>query len=75
MASTSSYEQQNFWKTPDLSLLGDNWMNEQIEKHKKKMISEGEKLFYTAQDGSTLDRIWKGEFNKNNPDTKDDLDA
>lgn len=41
------------------------WLDKQIEKSKKAMIAEAERLHYTAQKGSPLDLIWKGEFNNN----------
>ena len=38
-----------------------NWIEEAEEKFKKQIIEEAEKYLYTAQEGSLLDRIWKGE--------------
>lgn len=70
MSSANEYEQQNFWKTQDLSLLGDTWMDQQVARHKKYMLEEGERLFYAAQEGSILDKIWKGEFKNNDNERK-----
>lgn len=38
-----------------------NWIEKQESKFKKQMAEEAERLHFTAQEGSLLDRIWKGE--------------
>lgn len=43
-----------------------SWMLQEFDRIKKEIKTEQERLFYTAAEGSTLDLIWKGEFNKTN---------
>lgn len=38
------------------------WIDFHQEQMKKKISEDIEKLKYTAQEGSTLDKIWKGEY-------------
>ncbi len=40
-----------------------SWIELQLAKAKKQFAEDCEKLAYTAAEGSTLDLIWKGEFN------------
>lgn len=55
MASNDEYQQNQFWQESFCSVL--------IRETKRKILEERERLFYTAKEGSVLDRIWKGEFN------------
>lgn len=51
--SNDVYQQRQFWDEND-----ENWVNKMIRKCKKDYLEEAERLFYTAQEGSLLDRIW-----------------
>jgi hypothetical protein len=37
------------------------WMAKMEKEMMAKHLAEAERLFYTADEGSLLDRIWKGE--------------
>jgi hypothetical protein len=58
MASNDEYQQRQFFE--------ESWYNKTVKELRKKYFEEMERLVYTAQEGSLLDRIWKGEkINKN----------
>lgn len=67
MASNDEYQQQQFWeeKYPGLcaTLKPVNFCDEVIKEAWRKLLEDQEKMFYSAQEGSTLDLIWKGKFN------------
>ena len=57
--SNEEFTHRQFWD--------DSWFDKQIKIAQKKFLEERKKLFYTASEGSLLDRIWnKKNYDKNN---------
>lgn len=57
--SNDVYQQRQFWD--------ESWMDKMVKEMRKNFLEEGERLFYTAQEGSLLDKIW----NKNKKQADD----
>lgn len=48
------------------------WIDEELERFKKNIHDEAQRLFYTADKGSLLDRIWShGEIRKTISDLRE----
>lgn len=59
MASNDEYQQQNEWRADVGNTSSNSFMEQSLEEQRRKLNEQLEKIVFTAQEGSLLDRIWK----------------